>query len=415
MTAVIGSIALICFFIGFVCLIYPIKAIRIPTRRRAGVVTGISFLVFAIAVANTDTEPTQDESQSESTRLSQEDKPSKTELETQAPEETREPNEPVSSGQTNSRPDHSREGVRQTSQPSQVEQASWGVHPYKVIEDEDISSSNRNRRRITIVSPTANTREDRIATLIAAAKQGWQEHNSQYIGMFHLPFELGPTTARIDYAPDKCGVSGEDCSGLVWTNAHASEAIFSPEQIKIYTAWEKNKDEFKEFDEEFGFERINEERLKLYLAEQFDSTSEQISSTVIHVIASAMSQPDVMIPTHLEVSGLLSEEDQKLADSVACRSNLQCWGDKHGSSASIYCPDMIERLGIYDHEWVDGFFESKFSRFSWHDRRRGSLTYMGDQIKFQNAFGAWVYHIYHCDFDPISKQVIDVRAMPGRF
>ena len=57
-------------------------------------------------------------------------------------------------------------------------------------------------RRVTVVAPTALTPEDRIATLVEAALQSWQKHHSQYIALFLLPFESGPTIARIDYAPE---------------------------------------------------------------------------------------------------------------------------------------------------------------------------------------------------------------------
>ena len=32
------------------------------------------------------------------------------------------------------------------------------------------------------------------------------------------------------------------------------------------------------------------------------------------------------------------------------------------------------------------------------DRKTGTVTYIGDQIKFQNGFGAWIQHTYQCEF-----------------
>ena len=40
----------------------------------------------------------------------------------------------------------------------------------------------------------------------------------------------------MDYAPDKCGVSGTECIGKVWTDVNASDVIFTPEQQQVYTA-----------------------------------------------------------------------------------------------------------------------------------------------------------------------------------
>ena len=94
----------------------------------------------------------------------------------------------------------------------------WNAHEFEVVKDEDISAGNRLRRRVTVMAPTALTREDRIATLIEAAIQAWQKHHSQFIAMSLIPFESGPPIARMDYAPDKCGVSGTKCTGKVWTD-----------------------------------------------------------------------------------------------------------------------------------------------------------------------------------------------------
>ena len=291
--------------------------------------------------------------------------------------------------------------------------AEWNVHAFRVVTDEDISFSNRFRRRVTIVAPTALTREDRIATLIEAATQVWQKHHSQFIAMFLLPFESGPVVARIDYAPDKCGVSGQDCTDRVWTDSHASDVVFTPEQQRIYTAWENNRDWFKQLDEDFGFEVVNEKQLKAFLAEQFNTTPDSISEVMTHAGA-AILQEEMTVPHNLELRGHLNDQEQEKSEEMACRASLQCWGDKHSLSASVYCPDEIEGLGRYDHEWIDGWLGSKFSRFAWKDRTAGTVTYIGDQIKFQNGFGAWIQHTYQCDFDPVNKRVLDVRAAAGR-
>ena len=290
----------------------------------------------------------------------------------------------------------------------------WNAHEFTVVKDQDISSSNRARRRVTVVASTALSREDRIATLVEAARQAWQKHHSQFIGMFLLAFESGPPIARIDYAPDKCGVSGENCTGRVWAEAHASDAIFTPEQARIYVAWENNEDRFKEMDHDFGFEVINEDRLKAFLAKRFNTTGEDISEKFLEASMSSVSQQEMTIPHRLEIRGHLSEQEEVEGEAVACRASLQCWGDTHSTVASIYCPDHIERLAIYDDEWTDGWLESKFSRFSWKDRQKGVVTYFGDQIKFQNGFGAWIHHTYQCDFDSIKEEVLDARASPGR-
>lgn len=108
------------------------------------------------------------------------------------------------------------------------------------------------------------------------------------------------------------------------------------------------------------------------------------------------------------------EGKQVQMDDATCRKDLQCWGDKHSISAGVYCKDPVERLAKYTARWTDGTFETKFSHFRWLDQERGTLTFIGDKIEFQNGFGAYQKHIYECDFDPATNAVLDVRARPGQ-
>ena len=127
----------------------------------------------------------------------------------------------------------------------------------------------------------------------------------------------------------------------------------------------------------------------------------------------AKKRPAAVIQAEANAARLATRAEASGEDH-ACRASLECWGEKHSFAASFRCPDQIERLAKYDHEWTDGWLGTKFSHFAWKDRQTGAITYIGDQIKFQNGFGAWVPHTYHCDFDPIKREVLDVRAMAGR-
>lgn len=109
-----------------------------------------------------------------------------------------------------------------------------------------------------------------------------------------------------------------------------------------------------------------------------------------------------------------SSENKKQVDLAACKAELQCWGDRNISGAGVYCKDHVERLAKYSARWTDGTFETKFSRFRWLDQSKGTLTYIGDKIEFQNGFGAHQAHIYECDYNPETNVVSDVRARPGR-
>jgi RNA polymerase subunit RPABC4/transcription elongation factor Spt4 len=101
-------------------------------------------------------------------------------------------------------------------------------------------------------------------------------------------------------------------------------------------------------------------------------------------------------------------------DEATCRKELACWAEKALISAGVYCKEPIERLGKYSSRWTDGTFDMKFSRYRWLNQEKGTVTYLGDKIEFQNGFGAYQAHYYECDFEPASSQVLDVRAAPGR-
>ncbi|MCY4052211.1 MAG: hypothetical protein OXF60_12110 [Gammaproteobacteria bacterium] len=54
----LGFLAVIAFLVGVACLVRPIKAIRIPTRRRATAVMGFSFVVITVVALSTNTQTT---------------------------------------------------------------------------------------------------------------------------------------------------------------------------------------------------------------------------------------------------------------------------------------------------------------------------------------------------------------------
>ncbi len=97
-----------------------------------------------------------------------------------------------------------------------------------------------------------------------------------------------------------------------------------------------------------------------------------------------------------------------------CQADLQCWGNKHTAAVGIVCDDHVEKLAQFSFEWTDGALEPKFSHFRWKDQAKGLLTYVGDSLKLQNGFGAWGNYVYECDFDPVNRQVMAVRAEPGQ-
>ena len=126
-------------------------------------------------------------------------------------------------------------------QARQAEAVSWTAHNYQVVENEGISAPRRERRRIRILAPTAVTREDRAATAVDAAIQEHRTTWPDFVVVFLelVPFEFGNVVARVDYAPDGCGVSGDNCTRTPWGHCHVNwlprdQATISSTQTWFY-------------------------------------------------------------------------------------------------------------------------------------------------------------------------------------
>lgn len=104
---------------------------------------------------------------------------------------------------------------------------------------------------------------------------------------------------------------------------------------------------------------------------------------------------------------------QKRAEEKAnCQKSPACWADKHLLDAGFACVNRIEKSSNYAFEWKEERLGNKFTLFKL--KNDGNIiTYIGDEIKFQNKFGAWQNYIYSCDFDITKKTVVDLRLDPG--
>ena len=111
-------------------------------------------------------------------------------------------------------------------------------------------------------------------------------------------------------------------------------------------------------------------------------------------------------------NGDMPETDEEAVSEVPCEKDIQCWGEQHLVNANVRCARLMELSAVYDYEWTDGFFETKFDRWRWADRKAGTLQYTGDKIKLQNAYGAWMHFAYWCVFDPATDMALDLEAIP---
>jgi hypothetical protein len=131
-------------------------------------------------------------------------------------------------------------------------------------------------------------------------------------------------------------------------------------------------------------------------------------SGVFEPIAWQAKQHDDMVK---QVEAARKEE---IAAGAACEADIQCIGERKPVSATYACKPMVERLAKNDFQWTDLWLEPKFGRFKWRDQAAGTITYVGDKVKYQNGFGAWTRYVYECDYNFRSENVNDVRAYPGQ-
>lgn len=127
-----------------------------------------------------------------------------------------------------------------------------------------------------------------------------------------------------------------------------------------------------------------------------------------------------LVVASLFIAGMLASCDdskstvEPMLSDTQCQQSLPCLAEKHIIYAGAMCQSPIQKMSQYSYEWTDGFSNPRFSRYRWVNKDKGIITYIGDEIKMQNGFGAWAVYSYECDFDTVNKAVIDVSASQGR-
>lgn len=96
-----------------------------------------------------------------------------------------------------------------------------------------------------------------------------------------------------------------------------------------------------------------------------------------------------------------------------CSKYLRCAALKAVREASEFCRQPIEQLAAFSPQWAEPGADSIFHDYTWLDERKGTITYIGNKVHFQNAGGGRMPVAYECDFDPATNQVLDARARVG--
>ena len=109
------------------------------------------------------------------------------------------------------------------------------------------------------------------------------------------------------------------------------------------------------------------------------------------------------------------EEAKQAKEEQQCRQDLTCWAEKHRVDAQVECPALIEDLAMIDHKWEWGsMLGLPLTHQTWADEDSGVIRFAGDKMRFKNAFGVWIPHVYWCDYDTINKVIVAVNTEPGK-
>lgn len=106
-------------------------------------------------------------------------------------------------------------------------------------------------------------------------------------------------------------------------------------------------------------------------------------------------------------SPINSDVDNELCETPACIA------DRNMGLAAGPCEREITKQSKYQAEWTKSMLKPIFKSYM-VDEKTGLISYFGDQVRFQNGFGAFANMIYMCRFDPETASVTRVSVEEGR-
>mgnify|MGYP005813409977 CR=1 FL=1 len=119
---------------------------------------------------------------------------------------------------------------------------------YTVIGERDFSFNGRDRFGVFVYAPEAKTKLERAAVVKQAAIDLQKRTNADFtdatLEVADFSYQQGNVLAMADYAPDGCGVSGEDCTGEKF-KIEVSDAQVTALQIDVLREWEKLKGQYR--------------------------------------------------------------------------------------------------------------------------------------------------------------------------
>ena len=225
---------------------------------------------------------------------------------------------------------------------------------FKTLERKDYSIGNRSRWSIDVTASSVDlSSHERVWIVMNAAVREHRRNWPDVVDASLYESRDGDVVsiAKITYAPDGCGWVGENCNQNLWTGV-----------------------------------MVELDPSKLINGERFNVPMKAID-----------------LPPNWHKWGMPSERQIDAAADKKCRQNVNCWGRKHIVEATVLCQKLVENRSLYIYEWTDGWIGGKLENWVWENKVDGTIRYWGDNVRFQNGFGAWQQMTYFCVYNPVLK------------
>ena len=276
---------------------------------------------------------------------------------------------------------------------------------YEVVAGQDYTNGLRKRLRWYIYSPEAITKEQRIATGMEAAKKLLEEVKDvkeiNILMVYHANSkDRGMNYLNLVYMPEE---TNSRLKHDIW-RIRVTDYLVHSEQVMVSNIWETNKAKFTKD----GL--VDEEALTAFVAKKLEISKDEVN---LPLFTTEKYKEELKY----NVGG------EKLATSIKnpkefaipfCKRKLSCWAERNIHKAKYPCKEAVEALAKYNVEWTDGILSPMFSRYGWSDQKNEIINYLGDQVKMQNGFGAWINMTYSCKYDVKNGRVADLGLSQGK-
>jgi len=91
------------------------------------------------------------------------------------------------------------------------------------------------------------------------------------------------------------------------------------------------------------------------------------------------------------------------------KGNISWLKKEYSPKIDLMCGKAVELHAKNSYRWTNGTFESKFPTLISHKSKNGFIIAYGEDIQFQNGFGAWQNMVYECTYDALNEEVFSVR------